>query len=216
MDEWKEKIEEQWKLILIILVACSTLLFIGVTIFDRPVEKPPIDPYEMLIAEVKGEEVDAATEISEILEESLSEVIMVDIKGAVRVPGVYEMNAKDRVIDVIDRAEGIIDNADSKGVNFAQKVEDQMVIYIPEIGEEYESPVQTIESSSEGTTLVNINEADKNRLMTLNGIGASKADSIIRYRDEHGFFKTIDDIKNVSGIGNATFENLKEMITITN
>lgn len=63
---------------------------------------------------------------------------------------------------------------------------------------------------------MNINEADKNRLMTLNGIGASKADSIIRYRDEHGFFKTIDDIKNVSGIGNATFENLKEMITITN
>lgn len=216
MDEWKEKIEEHWKLILIILAACSTLLFIGVTIFDRPVEKPPIDPYEMLIGEANEEEMDAAIEISEILEESLSEVIMVDIKGAVRVPGVYEMNAKDRVIDVINRAEGMMDNAESKGVNFAQKVEDQMVIYIPEIGEEYESPVQTIESSAEESILVNINEADKNRLMTLNGIGTSKADSIIRYRDEHGFFKTIDDIKNVSGIGNATFENLKEMITITN
>lgn len=216
MDEWKEKIEEHWKMVLVILVVSSTLLFIGVTISSRTVEKPPIDPYEMLIAEVKGEEVDAATEISEILEESLSEVIMVDIKGAVRVPGVYEMNAKDRVIDVINRAEGMMDNAESKGVNFAQKVEDQMVIYIPEIGEEYESPVQTIESSAEESILVNINEADKNRLMTLNGIGTSKADSIIRYRDEHGFFKTIDDIKNVSGIGNATFENLKEMITITN
>lgn len=216
MDEWKEKVEEHWKLILVILVVCSTLLFIGVTISSKSVEKPPIDPYEMLIEEANEEEMDAAIEISEILEESLSEVIMVDIKGAVRVPGVYEMNAKDRVIDVINRAEGMMDNAESKGVNFAQKVEDQMVIYIPEIGEEYESLVQTIESSAEESILVNINEADKNRLMTLNGIGTSKADSIIRYRDEHGFFKTIDDIKNVSGIGNATFENLKEMITITN
>ena len=65
-------------------------------------------------------------------------------------------------------------------------------------------------------TKININEADESLLMTLNGIGASKAENILQYREEKGYFKTIEEIKNVSGIGEATFNQLKESITVSN
>lgn len=218
MDGWKEKLEEYWKVIIILFVGISTTIILFVIVMDKTEERQDIDPYDALIAEVEGEEITLAeAEIAKAVQEILPSIILVDIKGSVEAPGVYEMKDEDRIIDVIDRAGGLTPDAESKGINFAQKVEDQMVIYIPKTGEEpIEIPINAEEKETEEVMLVNINEADATGLMTLNGIGPSKADSIIRYREERGFFQTIDDIKNVSGIGNTTFENLRDYITVSN
>lgn len=218
MDGWKEKLEEYWKVIIILFIGISTTIILFLTVMDKTEERQDIDPYDALIAEVEGEEITSAeAEIAKAVQEILPSIIIVDIKGSVESPGVYEMKAENRIIDVIDRAGGLTQDAESNGINFAQKVEDQMVIYIPKTGEEpVEIPITAEDKETEEVMLVNINEADATGLMTLNGIGPSKADSIIRYREERGSFQTIDDIKNVSGIGNTTFENLRDYITVSN
>ncbi|CAM5195731.1 Competence protein ComEA OS=Ureibacillus acetophenoni OX=614649 GN=SAMN05877842_102270 PE=4 SV=1 [Ureibacillus acetophenoni] len=150
-----------------------------------------------------------------------SENVIVDIKGAVKYPGVYELTSEDRIIDVIELAGGYTNEADSQFINHAQKLQDEMVIYIPIVGEVIEEdhpiePIITTTTSNESSlnSLVNINSATEAELTTLPGIGPSKAQAIISYRDEFGRFQTVDELKNVSGIGDKTFEKLKEFITI--
>ena len=148
------------------------------------------------------------------------ENVIVDIKGAVKYPGVYELTSEDRIIDVIELAGGYTNEADSQFINHAQKLQDEMVIYIPIVGEVIEDhpiePIITTTTSNESSlnSLVNINSATEAELTTLPGIGPSKAQAIISYRDEFGRFQTVDELKNVSGIGDKTFEKLKEFITI--
>ena len=220
MDDLKSKVENYWKIILIILAASCLVLIIYFNMQRNAEDISEIDPYEELLLEVQGE-VDPVSEAA-LPEEGLTDtdtavIIMADIKGAVHNPGVFKMEEGDRIIDLVEKAEGLLSDAESNAVNFALKVEDQMVVYIPKVGEEDiripESPVSEAPEQEAGK--ININEADEAALMTLNGIGASKAASIIQYRDEKGFFKTIDDIKNVSGIGEATFNNLKDSITVS-
>lgn len=147
--------------------------------------------------------------------------IIVDVKGAIKQPGVYHSNQNERVIDVIGRAGGLTDNADQTQVNFAAHVQDEMVIYIPAKGEVAAgSPGNS--SVSIGTTngagaqdgKININKADENELQNLPGIGPSKAASIIQYRQENGLFQNIEDLKKISGIGDKTFEKLKDSISV--
>src|SRR5699024_7951949 len=149
------------------------------------------------------------------VDESSAEII-VDIKGQVKIPGVYPMEEGSRIIDVIEKADGLLDESETTAVNFSQLLADQMVIYVPKIGEN--PPIESTnaqESSEEGKiSRININEADKEALMTLNGIGDSKAENILTYREENGLFKSIEEIKNVSGIGEATFNNLKDSIVV--
>ncbi|MFJ8262231.1 helix-hairpin-helix domain-containing protein [Rummeliibacillus sp. NPDC094406] len=154
--------------------------------------------------------------------------IMVDVKGAVKNPGVYKLDADSRVIDAILLAGGYAKNAQSRQINHAQKLQDEMVIYVPQKGEKVEevlavSSAETttsVPSTQDGTMntaksdLVNINTADESGLTTLNGIGPAKAKAIIAYRTENGPFKTIEDLKNVTGIGEKTFESLKDYLTI--
>lgn len=220
MDDLKSKIEDYWKIILVILAGSCLVLIIYFNMQRNTDDISEIDPYEELLVEVKGE-LDPVSE-APLPEEALVDsvaviIIMADIKGAVHNPGVYKLEEGNRIIDLVEKAGGLLSDAESNAVNFAQKVEDQMVVYIPKVGEEDiqipESPVSEAQEQEAGK--ININEADETALMTLNGIGTSKAASIIQYRDEKGFFKTIDDIKNVSGIGEATFNNLKDSITVT-
>ena len=151
--------------------------------------------------------------------EEMEEIVnKVDVKGAVNAPGLYVANADDRVLDLIEKAGGLTQDADANGVNFALRVEDQMVIYVPKIGEEgvsnkNEGVSQTLGGQT-SSGKVNINRADETELQTLTGIGPSKAEAIIQYRTENGPFKTIEDLKNISGIGEKTFEKLKDDITI--
>lgn len=144
----------------------------------------------------------------------------VDVKGAVLSPGLYDALQGERVYDLIEKAGGFTAEADRNRVNLAQIVEDQMVIYVPVIGEEGDNaPVQnsvgTLSTGGAGEgQKVNLNKADETELQTLPGIGPSKAEAIIQYRSENGPFQSIEDLKNVSGIGEKTFEKLKENIAI--
>ena len=134
-----------------------------------------------------------------------SEEIYVYVTGAVKVSGVYKVKETDRVCDVISLAGGFTEDADERSVNMARTVVDGEHIHICIIGE---TPSQTYGG------LININSASKDELMTLPGIGESRALSIIKYRTEHGKFATIEDIMNVSGIKQAAFDKIKEYICV--
>ena len=146
--------------------------------------------------------------------------IVVDVKGAVVHPGVYPFTTEDRIIDAIRAAGGYTAEADSRAINHAQKLTDELVIYVPQKGEKLDDmPVATTQtpttsSNNSNSDTVNINTATENELTTLPGIGPSKAAAIIAYREENGSFQTIDDLKNVSGIGDKTFEQLQQFIAV--
>lgn len=144
------------------------------------------------------------------------EKIMVDVKGAVKNPGVYFARPGDRVIDVIEDAGGLLENADDHAINFAMKLTDEMVIYVPRKGEDYQGNggMAVVASGGKNDGKVNLNRADRSELETLPGIGPSKAEAIIEYRETKGPFKTIEDLKLVSGVGEKTFEKLKDKITV--
>lgn len=154
---------------------------------------------------------------------SAPELIFIDIKGAVIYPNIYEMTSGQRLYDVVEKAGGFTEHADQNQVNLAQRLQDEMVIYIPMKGEDVPehlalSPVNSAgtgnEAEGEETQKININTADAAGLTTLNGIGEKKAQTIIDYREEQGPFMSVEDIKNVSGIGDKSFENLKDSITV--
>lgn len=160
----------------------------------------------------------------------------VDIKGEILTPGIYTLKSNSRVIDVIEMSGGLTENADTSVINLSKKITDEMVIIIYSKSEvkdfkktkETEKIVQEkcvkkdenalkndacITDSAKTSGKVSINTATKEELMTLTGIGDSKAEDIIKYREENGPFKTIEDIKNVSGIGDSLFAKIKENIT---
>ncbi|MGG1677484.1 helix-hairpin-helix domain-containing protein [Neobacillus sp. NRS-1170] len=149
----------------------------------------------------------------------VTDKIMVDVKGQIKQPGVYQANTDERVIDVISRAGGLTDQADQGQVNFAEHVQDEMVIFIPAKGE-----AGAVLGSSGGTVLsgsaaqnegkINLNKAEENELQNLPGIGPSKAAAIIEYRNTSGPFKEVEDLKNISGIGDKTFEKLKDLVVV--
>ncbi|WP_374721712.1 helix-hairpin-helix domain-containing protein [Peribacillus tepidiphilus] len=147
--------------------------------------------------------------------EPINSTIKVDVKGAVQSPGVYIGKQEDRVIDMIKIAGGFTENANQNAVNLAEKIQDQMVIYVPKMGEEGEGIVSNNDSNANASGgKVNLNSADENELQTLPGIGPSKAASIVEYRNQNGRFKNIDELKNITGIGEKTFEKLKDSITV--
>lgn len=155
--------------------------------------------------------------------------VYVDVKGAVKHPGIYKAEADDRVYDLIQEAGGFNEKADRNQVNLAQKVKDEMVIEVPKKGEKAAS-AQTAPAaagisapasassgtaaSSEAAAQVNINTADQTQLETLPGIGPSKAAAIIEYREKNGPFQKPEDLKNVSGIGDQTFAKIENSITL--
>ena len=159
--------------------------------------------------------------------------VYVDIKGSVKKPGVYQVPADSIVWDAINLSGGFTKNAYTKNINLSQKVKDEMVIYVFSKSEmskmnntvktdttctttviNYDNCITTEKNATEtSTSLVNINTASKEELMTVSGIGASKADSIIAYRIKTPFSK-IEDIMNVSGIGESLFEKIKKYITV--
>lgn len=162
---------------------------------------------------------DSQVENSEPSKEVKSAELVVDVKGAVKSPGVYVLMPDDRVIDAITMAGGYTAEADSTYINHAQKITDEMVIYVPKIGEEIDLEQQTVISSpaTENQTTngkINLNTASETDLLTLPGIGPAKAKAILEYRQQNGSFKTVDDLKNVSGIGEKTYEKLKQYIEI--
>ena len=172
-----------------------------------------------------------------INEEEIIEYLYVDIKGYVKKPGVYKIDKKSdlRINDLIILAGGLLKNADTSLINLSRKLEDEMTIIIYS-KDEVKNFVETKEKLNNELLIctsneivndgcldneiinesgkVNINKASKEELMTLPGIGESKALNIINYRAKNGDFKDISDIKLVSGIGDSLFEHIKEFIVI--
>ncbi|WP_084543989.1 helix-hairpin-helix domain-containing protein [Paenisporosarcina indica] len=148
-----------------------------------------------------------------------SEAVIVDVKGQVKTPGVYTLPIGSRVLDAVQQAGGLLPTAEERALNLASRLIDEMVIYVPTIGE-MEEPIPFPSSPSNPSkdesqsTIVNINSADETTLMTLSGIGPSKAKAILTYRDENGSFQSIEEIKEVTGIGDSTFNNIKDFISV--
>lgn len=139
--------------------------------------------------------------------------IFVEVKGAVRKPGVYTFQSDARVEEAIQRAGGFTSKADSIEINQAAKLEDSMMIYVRKQGE---AERETADASTgvEKSEGVNVNQADAAELQTINGIGPAKAEAIITYREEHGEFQQIEDLRNISGFGEKTIERLKSQLTV--
>ena len=204
-DEWKEK-WESWSLAIKSAVIGGVLLLLVGVGGLLPKKEEAVEESEAVVTTVLAEKTEENT--------TLEAVIFVDIKGAVKKPGVYQMKAGDRVKDAIDAAGGLTAEADSQKVNLAQRVEDQMVIVVPKVGEEgaaaIPAGVTSKETSKEGK--VNINTATVEELKTLKGVGEKKAEAIIEYRKKNGSFKTKEDLMKVRGIGKKLFESFEERI----
>ena len=139
--------------------------------------------------------------------------VFVEVKGAVYNPGVYELPRDGRVKNVIELARTTSD-ADLTLINQAEKLKDEMVIYVPVMGETIPEAVSSSATDTPDEPLVNINTANEAELMTLNGIGEKKAQTILTYREENGLFMKVEDLLNIPGIGEKTLENLKPYITV--
>lgn len=149
----------------------------------------------------------------EMNEEEVEETL-VDVKGAVANPGVYKAIAGERVVDLIEKAGGLTETANHVAINFAQRVVDEMVLFVPAIGEEGEGEFADFSGDASNNDKVNLNTASQAELETLPGIGPAKAGAIINYRETNGSFKTIEDLMLISGFGQKTFEKLKDSIRV--
>jgi len=138
--------------------------------------------------------------------------IIVDVKGEVIQPGIYELAIDSRIYDVIELAGGFSNEADQTYVNLAQKVHDEMMIMVPKVGEEALALGASVNAADSGK--VRINYATQDEIEQLSGIGPSKAQAIIQYREEHGFFESVEDLLQVSGIGEKTLDNMKDDIQV--
>ena len=203
-DEWKEKWESWSQAVKGAVIGGVLLLLVGVGGL-LPKKEEAVEESEAVVTTVMAEKTEEST--------TLEAVIFVDIKGEVKKPGVYQMKVGDRVKDALDAAGGLTDEADRHKVNFAKRLEDQMVIVVPKVGEEPEAipaGATSKEVSKEGK--VNINTATVEELKTLKGVGEKKAEAIIEYRKKNGSFKTKEDLMKVRGIGKKLFESFEERI----
>jgi len=192
----------------------------------------------------ENENFDLTVSGPEIIEQ---EKFYVEIKGAVKNPGVYEVDSTNIINDIVKLSGGFTKKAYTKNINLSRKVSNELVIYVYteteykkatekeaqpicecatyDISNCVNNVVSEIVSSDKDTSfendikqennkLININSASKEELMTVSGIGESKADNIIEYRTANGSFKSIEEIKNVNGIGDSLYEKIKDSITI--
>ena len=206
-----EKIKE-YKIIAI----CTGLgLLVGGFFLLKPTPQTPVKETN-LQAEVTAVSKDSSTE-KEVKEEPLEQdLITVDVKGAVKSPGIYDLPMGSRVNDAVQKAGGLTEQADSKSLNLAQKVSDEALVYVPTKGEEAAS-----QQAGSGTAYstskekkVNLNKASLEELKQVKGLGGKRAQDIIDHREANGKFKSVDELKKVSGIGAKTIEKLKDYVTV--
>ena len=199
-----------------IIVICTGLgLLVGGFFLLKPAPHTPVKETN-LQAEVAAVSKDSSTE-KEVKEELVEQdMITVDVKGAVKSPGIYDLPVGSRVNDAVQKAGGLTEQADSKSLNLAQKVSDEALVYVPTKGEEAASQ-QTgsgTDSSTSKAKKVNINKASLEELKQVKGLGGKRAQDIIDHRESNGKFKSIDELKKVSGIGAKTIEKLKDYVTV--
>lgn len=232
---FKNILKKKYMIYIFLFVLCIILFFI---VYSTALSSS--DEIELVSNEIKKET------NNEVKKEVTNKTYKVDIKGAVKTPGIYELEEGSRIIDVINLSGGLIETADTNYINLSKKITDEMVIIIY-TKEEIKSMSEgntavkyidkecichsikndgcigdnkvtnkkedNIENDQSMPTIININTATLEQLKTLPGIGDSKAKDIINYRNQKPFTK-IEDLKEVKGIGDATFEKLKPYITV--
>ncbi len=163
----------------------------------------------------KGEDnmVENIIDETDVEEDTYPEEIVVHISGQVHNPGVVKLEPGARVIDAVNAAGGLKNDADLDKINLAKKLQDEDKIYIPKIGEDIDENLLDFQNSAEDGNKININTCTKEELMSLPGIGEVLADRIIQYREKTPF-KKVEDLMNVSGIGEKKFESIKDMIIV--
>ena len=184
------------------IIACIGILILGVIYFWQ--NNKQNNEYEPIYIEENNV-------TKEVIEEV--DTIKVHIAGEVLNEGIYEIEVGSRMDDVIKIAGGTKENANLSNINLAYELSDGEKIYIPSIFDdenEYNLSSGYINASSK----VNINKANAEELQKINGIGESLANKIISYRNENGKFSSIEDLKNVSGIGDKKYESIKEYIAV--
>ena len=197
--------------IVLILIGIIMLLFIGYYVLNKSENQKYIEFNDDEIIEFETKE-----EVED------DDEIIVHIAGAVENEGIICIDEDSRIADVIDKAGGVTEDADLSKINLAYAVKDGQKIYIPNyedeeekyITEEAGDGVLPEETNTTNYEKVNINTAKQTELETLSGIGPSTALKIIDYREKNGDFKTIEDIKNVPGIGESKYESIKEDICV--
>ena len=147
-------------------------------------------------------------------EETLSKNITIFISGEVNNPGIVTIEGDKRLSDAIDKLGGVTSDADLNRINLAMKIEDEQHYIIPKIGEVIENNETITNDTNKDNSKININVATIEELDTLPGVGEATANKILNYREEHGIFKSIDEIKNVNGIGDKKYIDLKDKICI--
>ena len=192
---------------IILAFVCSLVLIIGGLFYFN---QNKIEDYSAVSFSNTSNEINNRDEKAE---DKHDEKIFVDVKGAVKHPGVFETTKDKRVKDLIEEAGGLLEDADTSTLNLSQKVKDQMVIYVLKHGEK---PKQISDggSSSSNTDVININTANLEQLMKISGVGKTKAEAIISYREKNGDFKKKEDITKVRGIGKSTFDKIKDKIEV--
>lgn len=152
--------------------------------------------------------------IQEAEETSTENLFFVYVVGAVYKPGVVEVEEGTRLYQVIQKAGGALETADLSKINLASIVKDEQKIIVPYIENKEDKVNDNSANVQAGVRLVNINTASEAELQTLNGIGASTAKKIVDYRNQNGDFNTVEEIMNVSGIGQSKFDSIKDDITV--
>lgn len=199
-----EKLKNNKKIIIIIGVII--LIIISIYVLTK------IDEYNY--EENNYEEYFAEEE--NIIKEEAKKVIVVHIIGEINKPGIVELEEGSRVIDAIKKAGGTTEKADLAQINLAYILKDGQKIYIPNT-EDNDKKIEYNTANIENNIKeekININTADEDELQRLPGVGASTAAKIIKYREENGSFRKIEDIQNVKGIGEAKYNDLKEQIEV--
>ena len=203
-----------------IIVICAGLgLALGGFFLLKPTSQTSVKETN-LQAEVAAVSKETSTE-KEVKKEEKEEspeqdLITVDVKGAVKSPGIYDLPVGSRVHDAVQKAGGLTEEADRKSLNLAQKVSDEALVYVPTKGEEAASQ-QATSGTSPSTSKekkVNLNKASLEELKQVKGLGGKRAQDIIDHREANGKFKSVDELKKVSGIGAKTIEKLKDYVTV--
>ena len=206
-----------------IIVICTGLgLLVGGFFLLKPTLQTPVKETN-LQAEVAAVSKDSSTE-KDVKKEEKEEkeepveqdLITVDVKGAVKSPGIYDLPVGSRVNDAVQKAGGLTEQADSKSINLAQKVSDEALVYVPTKGEEVANQ-QTNSGAPSSTSKdkkVNLNKASLEELKQVKGLGGKRAQDIIDHRETNGKFKSVEELKKVSGIGAKTIEKLKDYVTV--
>lgn len=214
-----EAIIEKIKEYKIIFICAGLGLALGGFFLLKPTSQTSVKETN-LQAEVAAVSKDSSSE-KEIKKEEKEEspeqdLITVDVKGAVKSPGIYDLPVGSRVHDAVQKAGGLTDEADSKSLNLAQKVSDEALVYVPTKGEEAASQQATsgTTASTSKDKKVNLNKASLEELKQVKGLGGKRAQDIIDHREANGKFKSVDELKKVSGIGAKTIEKLKDYVTV--